>query len=84
LTWIENAASLDGATNAVLREMYQALVADEAARQPGDYLPCNIPRFRYFLKVYQEVLESLASSDDSGEFWTWMGGKGFVKLVDGN
>jgi hypothetical protein len=54
--------------------------ADEVARQPGNYTPAVIPRFRYFIKIDQEVLHSLAESI-SHENWS---AGSFLKFVDGN
>lgn len=79
-TWVEDASALDGASTAALRERFCAWTADEVARQPGNYQPTAIPRFRYFIKIDKEVLDSLLeyisretySSDDA-----------FVKFVDG-
>jgi hypothetical protein len=79
-TWIEDKSGLDRLSTAALRNRFRAWVADEVARQPGDYIPSDIPRFRYFVKIDEEVIQSFGVSKDS--FQSWMGKKGFVNLVD--
>jgi hypothetical protein len=80
-TWVEDAASLDGASTAALRERFRAWTSDEVARQPGDYQSAVIPRFRYFVKIDQDVLHSLA---ESMSLETHMPENAFLKFVDGN
>jgi hypothetical protein len=60
--WVEDASELDRASTAALRERFRAWTVGEVARQPGDYQPAVIPRFRYFIKIDQEVLHRLAES----------------------
>ncbi|KAH7401429.1 hypothetical protein BKA66DRAFT_436568 [Pyrenochaeta sp. MPI-SDFR-AT-0127] len=79
--WVEDAASLDRISTDVLRKRFRAWVADEVARQPGDYFPAILPRFRYFVKIDQEVLQSLAKPDP---FNPSRLNTAFVKFVDGN
>jgi len=81
--WVEDASSLDGASTAALRQRFRAWVADEVARQPGDYNPSTVSRFRYFIKIDQEVLHSLAECTSSDRDWI-MSKKAFVKFVDGD
>ena len=78
-TWIEDAATLDGVSTMVLRERFNAWVADEVARQPGDYHPWGVSRFNKFIKVDQESLDSLAEVLSQDMDWS---DDGFVKLVD--
>jgi len=80
-TWVEDAASLDGVSTDALRERFRAWVADEVARQPGDYYSPAIPRFRYFIKIDKEVLQTLAQSNP---FNPLRSNTAFVKFVDGN
>jgi hypothetical protein len=80
-TWVEDASALDGASTTALRERFRAWTADEVARQPGDYQPNVIPRFRYFIKIDQEVLDSLAEYISNEKYWT---GDAFVKFIDGS
>jgi hypothetical protein len=49
--WVEDASTLDGASTAALRERFRAWSSGEVARQPGDYTPAVIPRFRYLIKI---------------------------------
>ena len=80
-TWVEDASALDGASTETLRERFREWTAGEVARQPGNYLPAVIPRFRYFIKIDQEVLDSLAVSISRETHWS---NNTFVKFVDGN
>lgn len=80
-TWVEDASALDGASTAALRERFRAWTADEVAQQPGNYQPTVIPRFRYFINIDQEVLDSLAESISREMHWS---DDAFVKFVDGN
>jgi hypothetical protein len=79
--WVEDASELDGASTAALREWFRLWAAGEVARQPGDYDPAVVPRFRYFIKIDQEVMHSLAESIARG---TLFSNDAFVKFVDGN
>lgn len=47
------------------------------ARHPGDYSPFSVSRLRYFIKIDEEVLQSLAGYLESG--WS---AEAFVKIVD--
>ncbi|KAF2996790.1 hypothetical protein E8E13_000202 [Curvularia kusanoi] len=78
--WVEDPSSLDGASTAALRVRFRAWAADEVARQPGNYQPTVIPRFRYFIKIDQDALDSLTEWI-SHEIWS---DDAFVKFVDGN
>lgn len=83
--WIEDAYTLDGASTEALREKFRAWRANEVARQPGDYEPNVIPRFRYFFKIDQEALDSLTESLSRETLWYMFGSDktAFVKFVDG-
>ncbi|KAH8693417.1 hypothetical protein GQ44DRAFT_719628 [Phaeosphaeriaceae sp. PMI808] len=80
-TWVEDAASLNGVSTDALRKQFRAWAVDEVAHQPGDYEPPDISRFRYFIKVDEEALQSLAQPDP---FNPSRLNTAFVKLVDGN
>lgn len=79
-TWVEDPA-LDGVSTAALRERFLAWAEEQIARQPGDYDPPVIPRFRFFIKVDQEALDSMVKSPPVET--RWLDGA-FVKLVDGH
>jgi hypothetical protein len=83
-TWVEDATSLDGASTSTLRQRFRVWVADEVARQPGACQPAVIPRFRYFIKVDQEVLHSLTEPIFQGKRWLRVRNVAFVKFVDSN
>jgi hypothetical protein len=82
--WVEDASRLDGASTAALREQFRAWATGEVARQPGDYEPAVIPRFRYFIKIDQEVLDSLAKCISDETHWPCDRSDTFVKFVDGD
>ncbi|CAO2653500.1 Nn.00g029110.m01.CDS01 [Neocucurbitaria sp. VM-36] len=77
-TWVEDRASLDGVSTAALRKRFRAWVADQVKRQPGNYHPSSVARFRYFIKIDKEVLQNLAGYLDDGG---WSKGD-FVKIVN--
>lgn len=76
-TWVENQATLDGASTAALRKQFRAWTADQVAQQPGNYEPSEVSRFRYFIKIDKEVLQNLAGFLEKG--WSR---DAFVKIVD--
>ena len=72
LIWVEDRASLDGASTASLRKRYRAWTADYVVRQRGDYGPSNC-----FIKIDDEVLQSL-----DGYLKKCWSTEAFVKIVD--
>jgi hypothetical protein len=76
-TWVEDRASLDGASTAVLRDRFRAWAADELARQPAvkDYE--YVSRLKYFIKIDEEAMQSLAGLQEKGDLLL----DGFVKIV---
>ncbi|PVI00235.1 hypothetical protein DM02DRAFT_614458 [Periconia macrospinosa] len=78
--WVDDDRNaLDGASTAALRERFRAWREEEIARQPGDYDFEVIPRWRYFIKIDQEVMDSLVESLPDDTRWLE---HAFVKFVD--
>lgn len=78
-TWVEDRVSLDGASTAVLRDRFRAWVANEVAQQPASQDFEDVSRLKYFVKIDEEVMESLAGFLDKG--WS---AEAFVKIVKGD
>ncbi|KAJ8116402.1 hypothetical protein OPT61_g2162 [Boeremia exigua] len=82
--WVEGRASLDGASTTALRDRFRAWVADEVA-QVAQLPPSpdfeadftDVSRFMYFIKIDDEVMESLAGFLEEGR-WSL---EAFVKIV---
>ncbi|KAH7078677.1 hypothetical protein BKA63DRAFT_249087 [Paraphoma chrysanthemicola] len=74
--WVEDRASLDGASTAELRDRFRAWVADEVAQQPAGQDLEDVSRLKYFIKIDEEVMQSLAGFLEKR--WSV---KAFVKIV---
>jgi hypothetical protein len=78
-TWIEDKAGLDGISTAALRKRFRAWVTDEIARQQlTKYEPDEISRFRYFIKIDQEAMDSFAGMSMS----TLLSDTAYLKIVN--
>jgi hypothetical protein len=79
-TWVEDAASLDEISTSTLREKFRTWAVNEVERQHYD--ASDDVRFRYFVKIDQEVLQSFADTLSSdGLRWS---PNAFIKFVDGD
>ncbi|OAL43179.1 hypothetical protein IQ07DRAFT_305265 [Pyrenochaeta sp. DS3sAY3a] len=76
-TWVEDQATLEGASTAALRKRFRAWAADQVAQQPINYEPSSVSRYKYFIKIDKEVLQNLAAFLEDG----WSRDE-FVKIVD--
>lgn len=74
--WVEDRASLDGASTTELRDRFRAWVADEVAQQPAGEDFGDVSRFAYFIKIDEEVMKSLPRFLEKG--WS---AEAFVKIV---
>lgn len=81
-TWVEDSASLDGISTAVLRERFRTWTANEVARQQLEkHDPTTIGRFSYFIKINEEVMQNLTGFFASKG---WTSKTDFIKFVDAN
>ncbi|KAH6629735.1 hypothetical protein C7974DRAFT_359712 [Boeremia exigua] len=74
--WVEDRATLDGASTAALRDRFRAWVVNEVAQQPADQDFGDVSRLRYFIKIDEEVMQSLPGFLEKR--WS---AEAFVKIV---